>query len=150
MNEEMPSPVGAGSDRSQADRSGNGLSVIVAGSRSIRDCLSATGQRRIVAEAIAESDFPVAEVVSGTARGVDQLGEDWARERDVPVERFPADWNTHGRAAGPIRNEAMAEYADALVAIHVDESQGTTDMIDTGRDILGRDWVHRVPVTSTA
>jgi hypothetical protein len=150
MSKEMRSPVGAGSDRSQVDRSGDGLSVIVAGSRSIRDCLSAAGQRRIVAEAIRESGFPVAEVVSGTARGVDQLGEAWARERDMPVKRFPADWDTHGRAAGPIRNEAMAEYADALVAIHVDESRGTADMIDTGRDIFGRDRVHRVPVTSSA
>lgn len=126
----------------------NGLSVIVAGSRSILDCLSPAGQRRLVAEAVAESGFPVAEIVSGTARGVDQLGEEWADEHGIPVERFPADWDTHGRAAGPIRNEEMAKYADALVAIHVDESRGTADMIDTARDLLGSDRVHRVPVTS--
>ncbi|WP_049912962.1 SLOG family protein [Halococcus thailandensis] len=126
----------------------NGLSVIVADSRSILDCLSPAGQRRLVVEAIDESGFSVAEVVSGTARGVDQLGEDWAGEHDVPVKRFPADWDTHGRAAGPIRNEEMAKYADALVAIHVDESAGTADMIDTARDLLGPDRLHRVPVTS--
>ena len=126
----------------------SGLSVIVAGSRSILDCLSPIGQRQLVAEAIAESGFPVAEIVSGTARGVDQLGENWADEHGIPVERFPADWDTHGRSAGPIRNEEMAEYADALVAIHVDESAGTADMIDTARDLLGSDRVHRVPVAS--
>ncbi|WP_273837245.1 SLOG family protein [Halococcus sp. PRR34] len=136
-------------DRSQPDRPADGLSVIIAGSRSILDCLSRDGQRRIVAEAIDRSGFAVAEVVSGTARGVDQLGEDWAGERGIPVERFPADWNTHGKAAGPIRNEKMAEYADALVAIHVNESRGTADMIDTGTDVLGTDRVHRVPVTSS-
>ena len=87
--------------RSQTPHAPDGLSVIVAGSRSILDCLSPAGQRRIVAEAIDESDFPVAEVVSGTARGVDQLGEDWADEHAIPVERFPADWDTHGRSAGP-------------------------------------------------
>ena len=135
--------------RSQTPHAPDGLSVIVAGSRSILDCLSPAGQRRIVAEAIDESGFPVAEVVSGTARGVDQLGEDWADEHGIPVERFPADWDTHGRSAGPIRNEEMAEYADALVAIHVNDSRGTADMIDTGRELLGRDRVHRVPVTAS-
>lgn len=122
------------------------LSVIVAGSREILDVLSENGQRRIVAEAIRESGFPVAEVVSGTARGVDRLGEEWAVEHDVPVARFPADWDRHGRSAGYIRNEEMAEYADALVAIHVNESPGTGHMVDTGRDVLGTDRVHRVPV----
>lgn len=30
------------------------------------------------------------------------------------MKRFPADWKSHGRAAGPIRNEPMAEYADGV------------------------------------
>lgn len=127
-----------------------GLSVIVAGSRSILDVLSPAGQCRIVAEAIRESGFPVREVVSGTARGVDQLGEEWAAEHDVAVKRFPADWDTHGRSAGYVRNEEMAAYADALVAIHVNNSSGTGHMVDIGRDVLGRDRVYRVPVTTSA
>lgn len=79
------------SDRSQTPHDPDGFSAIVAGSRSILDCLSRDGQRRIVAEAIDRSGFSVAEVVSGTARGVDQLGEDWADEHGIPVKRFPAD-----------------------------------------------------------
>lgn len=143
------SSANADGARSQTTHDPDSLSVIVAGSRSILDRLSPDGQRRIVAEAIDGSGFPVAEIVSGTARGVDQLGEKWAAEHGIPVEHFPANWDIHGRAAGPIRNEEMAEYADALVAIHVNESRGTADMIDTGRDILGRDRVHRVPVTAS-
>ncbi|GAA0477671.1 hypothetical protein GCM10008985_37530 [Halococcus dombrowskii] len=42
----------------------------------------------------------------------------------------------------------MAKYADALVAIHVNDSHRTADMIDTARDLLDSDRVHRVPVTS--
>lgn len=57
----------------------------------------------------------IREVVSGGASGADQCGEQWAESRGIPVERFPADWETHGRAAGPIRNRKMAEYADAVV-----------------------------------
>ncbi len=59
--------------------------------------------------------LPIREVVSGGASGADAAGEDWARSRGIPVRRFPADWQTHGRAAGPIRNRQMAEYADAVV-----------------------------------
>lgn len=59
--------------------------------------------------------LPISEVVSGGALGVDIGGEQWARTKGIPVRRFPADWATHGKAAGPIRNAQMAEYADAVV-----------------------------------
>jgi len=41
---------------------------------------------------------------------------------------FPADWDTHGRAAGPIRNKQMAEYGDALLLIWDGESRGSANM----------------------
>ena len=56
----------------------------------------------------------VTEVVSGGATGVDQQGEMWADFYGFPIKRFPADWRTHGKAAGPIRNAEMAAYADAV------------------------------------
>lgn len=70
-------------------------------------------------------------IVSGGARGADALGEQFAREFMLPVMPFPADWNAHGKAAGPIRNVQMAEYADILVAFWDGESRGTKHMIDT-------------------
>lgn len=57
---------------------------------------------------------PITEVVSGGASGADAEGEWWARTNSIPIKRFPADWNAHGKAAGPIRNKEMAEYADAV------------------------------------
>jgi hypothetical protein len=54
----------------------------------------------------------VSEVVSGAARGADCCGEMWAKMRDIPIKRFPADWNTHGKSAGYRRNEEMAEYPE--------------------------------------
>lgn len=55
------------------------------------------------------------EVVSGGATGADRCGEDWARSRNIPVRVYTADWDKHGKAAGPIRNGQMAEYADAVI-----------------------------------
>ena len=70
-------------------------------------------------------------IVSGTARGADQLGERYARERGYKVQQYPADWDHGGKAAGPIRNAKMAANADALIAFWDGESRGTKNMIDT-------------------
>jgi hypothetical protein len=74
----------------------------------------------------------VTEVVSGCARGGDRVGEMWAERHGIPIKRFPADWNTYGRAAGPRRNNEMADYVfpgGALIAIYDGKSPGTRNMI---------------------
>ena len=70
------------------------------------------------------------EVVCGEARGADTLGKEWAILRGASVKSFPADWDKHGRAAGPIRNGEMADYADILVAFWDGKTKGTKNMID--------------------
>ncbi len=70
----------------------------------------------------------ITEIVSGAARGVDSEGEHWASHANVPVKRFPADWDKHGKAAGPIRNAEMAKYGDQLLLIWDGESRGSANM----------------------
>lgn len=70
------------------------------------------------------------EVVSGAARGADTYGEEWAKERGVPIKRFPAKWDEHGKKAGPLRNIEMGDYADALIAVWDGKSKGTQHMIN--------------------
>ena len=55
------------------------------------------------------------EVVSGGASGADAFGESVARELNLPIRRFLPEWGRFGKRAGPLRNKAMAEYADAVV-----------------------------------
>lgn len=71
----------------------------------------------------------VTEVVSGKASGVDTMGEKWAKEKQLPVKEFPAKWKQQGFAAGPLRNQEMAEYADACIAIPDRKSKGTWNMV---------------------
>lgn len=99
------------------------MKVIIAGSRSIKDYL-------IVKQAIKSSGFIITEIVSGTAQGVDRLGESWAFQNGILVKRFFPDWDKYGRSAGYRRNVEMAEYADALIAIWDGKSRGTKHMID--------------------
>jgi hypothetical protein len=99
--------------------------VIIAGSR--------TATRANVDAALKSCPFSVSLVLSGCARGADTFGEMWATERGVPVEVYPADWKRLGKRAGVIRNEQMAERADALVAVWDGESRGTQHMIETAK-----------------
>lgn len=82
-------------------------------------------------EAIAECNWQITEVVSGGAKGVDALGEAYAVDKNLPLHIYAADWETHGRAAGPIRNRKMAENAVALIALWDGRSKGTKNMIET-------------------
>ena len=77
----------------------------------------------------------VTEVVCGGATGADECGRQWAIDRQIPVKMFPADWKSHGRAAGPIRNRQMAEYGERLVAFWDGKSPGTKNMIETARKL---------------
>ena len=113
------------------------MRAIVAGSRSIEDiCL--------VSRAIRESGFPVKVIISGTARGVDQLGEEWAKKNNVKVERFPADWKTYGNYAGHVRNGEMARAADCLICIWDGSSKGSKNMIETAKKAGLKIFIHKI------
>ena len=99
------------------------MKTIIAGSRTVTDF-------NLVTRAIKASGFEITEVVSGSARGVDRMGERFAMEAKLPLSLFPAEWDVHGKAAGPIRNKKMGDYADALIAIRVNMSKGTSHMIE--------------------
>lgn len=105
------------------------MKVIIAGSRTFKDyallckhCDKMLGRIKNL------------EIVSGTAKGADKLGEQYANERGYAVRQFPADWDKYGRAAGYKRNAEMARYADALIAFWDGKSRGTKHMIDLAID----------------
>ena len=70
------------------------------------------------------------EIVSGAAKGVDSMAIMYARQYGYKIKEFPADWDTHGKSAGYIRNKQMADYADALIAFWDGVSRGTANMIE--------------------
>tara|TARA_R110000850_G_scaffold172924_3_gene298609 strand:- start:1004 stop:1354 length:351 start_codon:yes stop_codon:yes gene_type:complete len=71
-----------------------------------------------------------ATIISGGARGADDLGEDYAVENELRVVTFPADWGKYGKSAGYRRNAEMADYSEALIAFWDGKSKGTKHMID--------------------
>ena len=103
------------------------MKIIIAGSRNFVDYT----KLKTVCDFTLKNQKDI-EIVSGTASGADKLGERYAKENGYPVKKFPADWKKNGKAAGPIRNKQMAEYADGLIVFWDGKSKGTESMINLG------------------
>ena len=73
------------------------------------------------------------EIISGTARGADQLGERYAKERGLELVRCPAEWDKFGKRAGYLRNSHMATLATHCVCAWDGSSSGTRHMINLAK-----------------
>lgn len=71
-------------------------------------------------------------IISGGANGADREGEIWARLNAIPVHVERAQWGLYGKSAGPIRNAAMAELADMVIAFP--GGSGTADMVKRAKE----------------
>lgn len=71
-------------------------------------------------------------IIEGEARGADRLARRYAERRGLDVLPFPALWDKHGRAAGPIRNTQMLVEGrpELVVAFRGPNSRGTQNMIN--------------------
>lgn len=65
--------------------------------------------------------------------GADALVDEWCQNNGVQVVRYPADWTSHGRAAGPIRNSDMLKAARPMMCVAFKGGRGTADMISKCR-----------------
>ncbi len=65
-------------------------------------------------------------IVSGGARGADRLAKRYADEHtDVHYVEHPADWKTHGKKAGMIRNLDIVKDSRMVLAFWNGKSKGT-------------------------
>jgi len=105
------------------------MKVIIAGSRNF------TNYHKLKKECNQFlQDYKKIEIVSGCHyKGADKLGIQFANEKGFEVIKFPAAWNTYGKAAGPKRNKEMAIAADALIAFWDGKSRGTKNMIQLAK-----------------
>jgi hypothetical protein len=123
-----PTPQGV-RQYSQIRRYKPPITVIVTGDRD-----SFNSYRNIIRKEL--SDLPPGStVVHGDCRGIDKLSGEIAQELGLNVLEFPVtkeEWETFGKAAGPIRNKRMLKTQPKYVlAFHPDiqYSRGTRDMM---------------------
>lgn len=99
------------------------MKILVCGSRHFNDY-------KLLKETL--DAYDCTEIIEGEARGADTLARRYGETSGIPVRGFPADWNTFGRRAGPIRNSRMLKEGnpDFVVAFRGPNSRGTQNMID--------------------
>lgn len=107
------------------------MRLLICGSRTLTDD---TAIRSFLKEAQGPLGITI---VHGAAKGADHLAAMAATEMGFEVEAYPADWDRHGKAAGPIRNQQMLDTGIDVVWAFVDkpltESRGTADMVGRAR-----------------
>ncbi len=127
------------------------MKIIIAGSRTITDYNIVDSAMYEAMCSLHISYEMISEIISGHARGVDRLGEQWAVKNYKKCSLFPADWNRYGKSAGYIRNRKMAEYVGnqkaetgVLIAVWDEKSKGTGMMIDIAKEKGLKVYVHKV------
>lgn len=96
------------------------------------DRLFAVLDKALRAATLAGKSFTL---IHGGARGADSLSHEWAASRQVSdVRVYKADWRTHRKAAGPIRNKKMFTSERPCVIIAFEGGNGTAHMMKIGRE----------------
>ena len=98
------------------------MKLVIAGSRGFSDY-------QLLCQTLAPERSRISLVITGGARGADQLGYRWGWKHAIKHQLFRADWERFGRSAGVRRNHQMAEAADLLIAFWDGQSPGTRHMI---------------------
>jgi hypothetical protein len=74
---------------------------------------------------------PFTVVVHGGAKGADWCAHLWAQSPEGRLREieFPADWASHGRKAGPLRNQRMIDEGEPDLVVAFPGGRGTADMV---------------------
>jgi len=72
-------------------------------------------------------------IIHGDAKGADFLARIWAKANSFSQEKYPANWKTHGKKAGPIRNQEMLDRGKPDVVVAFPGDTGTADMISKAK-----------------
>lgn len=75
-------------------------------------------------------------LINGGCKGIDSYSTQIAKELNIPVKIYYADWKKYGKGAGPIRNrEMLKENPEIVIAFHQDinNSKGTLDMLNISK-----------------
>lgn len=68
-------------------------------------------------------------VIQGGATGADRIARVWCEHNFVQYANYAADWNAHGKAAGPMRNQRMLDHGKPDIVLAFPGGRGTADMV---------------------
>jgi len=105
------------------------VKVLVCGGRDFYD----VGAVHRALDDLQDERGPIRVLIHGQSRGADLIAAGWALTAGVAPLAYPADWNRHGRAAGPIRNAAMLADGNPDLVVAFPGGRGTAHMVGLAR-----------------
>ncbi len=108
------------------------MKLVIAGSRTFKNYQTLHEGVRQFTKRLKENGITIDTIVSGGAKGADELGERLAKQYSSKISLIvmKADWDKYGKRAGYLRNEQMLEIADAVIVFIENESKGSTHMAE--------------------
>lgn len=97
------------------------MKVLVCGGRDYQDFHSVNTQLTSI--------DGITEIIHGGSSGADHMADEWARQANIPCKVYPPFWEKYGKAAGPIRNQFMIDFAKPDLVIAFPGGRGTADMV---------------------
>lgn len=104
------------------------MKVLVCGGRNFNDALTLGSWLGGI-----HKDHCISLLIHGGANGADRMAGEFAKWKGIAVKEYPADWQKHGKAAGPIRNRQMLEDGKPDLVIAFSGGRGTANMISQAR-----------------
>jgi len=98
------------------------MKVLVCGGRAFID-------RGLLSSVLDRYDIGDLCIIAGGASGADLLAGEWAARRGVCHIAVKANWDRHGKSAGPLRNTWMLQFCEPDLVIAFEGGRGTADMV---------------------
>ena len=105
------------------------MKVLVCGGRDYNDQSTVSDWLDTIHDGATHMGSKIECIIEGGAQGADACGARWADDNSVRRITFPADWNSHGRKAGPMRNSEMITKGEPDLVLAFPGGAGTADMV---------------------
>ena len=86
-----------------------------------------------MAECLDNHPEPITKIVSGGAKGADELAHRYANDRGLPIEIYLPQYGQYGRTAPLKRNIQIVEASEQVIAFWDEKSRGTAFTIREAR-----------------
>lgn len=106
----------------------SGLRVLVCGGRNYNNAMQLGSWLESI-----RAERGIDCIIHGGAPGADRMAGRFADWVEIPTQVFPADWKTHGKAAGPIRNALMLREGRPDLVVAFAGGKGTANMVKKAR-----------------
>ena len=79
--------------------------------------------------------FDIGAIIQGGANGADKLAREYAKLKHLEYTTVIAEWDKHGRAAGPIRNRQMLQMFPEAIVLAFPGGAGTDNCVKTAVEL---------------